>query len=196
MAYTGQTITNPITHEEITFVRTTAETNGESLVFDCRVTPGGATLPVHKHDTQEERFEVIYGELGVRLGNRKQILRRGEKIILPAKIKHQWWVPGDQPVLFRVEVVPARNLEMVLEVISAMAHSGKMNSRSMPKNPFELANIGRLSENYLPFLPVWMQKIMLTMGSRTGALLGVDPQLARYQPTPLTSLETATESIA
>ena len=196
MAYAGQTITNPITHEEITFVRTTAETDGQSLVFDCRVTPGGATLPVHIHDTQEERFEVIYGQLGVRLGNKKQVLHRGDKIILPARIKHQWWVPGDQPVLFRVEVLPARNLERVLEVISAMAHAGKMNSRSMPKNPFELANIGRLSENYLPFLPISLQKVMLAMGSRMGALLGVDPQLAGYQASPAPTREVVAETVA
>jgi len=58
MAHVGQVITNPITHELITFRKTTQETGGQMLVFDCRVTPGGTPLPPHVHTTQEERFAI------------------------------------------------------------------------------------------------------------------------------------------
>ena len=68
MAHVGQVITNPITHELITFRKTTQETGGQMLVFDCRVTPGGTPLPPHVHTTQEERFAMISGTLGIMCG--------------------------------------------------------------------------------------------------------------------------------
>ena len=59
MARAGQTISNPITHEEITFLKTARETDGKLLVFDCRVAPGGIPLPAHPHGSQQERITVI-----------------------------------------------------------------------------------------------------------------------------------------
>jgi hypothetical protein len=53
MAHVGQVITNPITYERIAFRATTEETEGQSLVFDCAVAPGGTPLPPHVHATQE-----------------------------------------------------------------------------------------------------------------------------------------------
>jgi hypothetical protein len=75
MAVAGHTIYNPVTHERITFLRTSEDTNGKYFLFDCRVTPGGATLPVHIHRTQEERFTVVSGTLGVLLGSTERTRR-------------------------------------------------------------------------------------------------------------------------
>lgn len=181
MAYAGQTIYNPITGENIRFLKTTEQTNGELLVFDCRVEPGKATLPPHVHATQEERFEIISGQLGVMLGGKKQILNPGDRVTLPAKVKHQWWVPGDEEVHFRVEVSPARNLEAVLEIVSEMAITGKLNKQVMPKNPFVLAAFGKFSETYLPVIPIWMQNIGLNMGTAFARTLGYDPEFNEYR---------------
>lgn len=191
MATRGQTITNPITHEHITFLKTSEETGGESLVFDCRVTPGGVPLRPHVHATQEERFEILSGTLGVMLGGKKMILHPGDRVVLPAKIKHQWWNAGNDEVHFRVEVVPPRNLETVLEVVSALAHAGKMNKQCMPRNPFVLAQFGELSETYLPVVPIWMQKVGLAMGSTMGSLLGYDPTFPQYRDVPAYEPEAA-----
>lgn len=181
MAIAGQVIENPITGERFTFIQTSRQTGGESLVFDCRVTPGKARLAPHVHARQEERFEVISGRLGVMLGGKRQVLEAGQRIVLPAGVKHQWWNAGDDEVYFRVTVLPARNLETVLEVLATMAHAGKLNKRGMPKDPFHLANIGRLGETYLPGVPIWMQKIGLGVGSSIGRVLGYDPTFARYR---------------
>lgn len=191
MARSGQRIYNPITHEQFTILQTTKETNGERLVFECRVTPGGARLAPHVHDTQEERFEVISGTLGVMLGGERSELGPGQKVVLPARIKHQWWVAGDEPVHFRVEVLPARNLEAVLEALAGMAEAGKLNQRAMPRNPFRLAQLGKFSETYLPGIPIWMQKIGLSMGSAMGRVLGYDPTLAEFRAEPAEELAVA-----
>jgi uncharacterized cupin superfamily protein len=179
VAYAGQTIYNPVTHERITFRRTT-KGPADVLAFDCRVTPGGVSLPAHVHAAQEERFQVISGTLGVMLGGKKQKLYPGDSIVLPAKIKHAWWNAGEFEVRFQVEVDPARNLETVLEAAAGMAAAGKLGKHGMPRNPFRLALMGKLSDTYMRGVPVWMQKIGLTMACAFARALGYDPTFRAY----------------
>jgi quercetin dioxygenase-like cupin family protein len=181
VAYPGQVIYNPLTHERFTFIRTTDQTGGDSLLFSCRVSPGGARLMPHVHQTQEERFRVKAGTLGVMLGGKKHTLTAGEGIILPARIKHAWWNAGDDDVEFLVEVLPARNLEATLESLATMAEAGKLNKKAMPKNPFLLAALGQFSETYLPGVPIWMQKVGLKMGTTMGRAFGIDPTLTNFR---------------
>lgn len=181
MARTGDSIYNTVTKEYITFLRTTEETGGELLEFECRVAPDGIPLPPHVHETQEERFEVISGTLGVMLDGKKYELRAGDGVVLPARVKHQWWNAGETEVAFRVEAEPARNLEAVLEANAGLAASGLLNKRAMPKNPFLLVGMGRLGETYLPGIPIWMQKVGLSMAATMGRALGIDPTLAAYR---------------
>lgn len=184
MAYAGQTISNPITAEQITFLATTEDTRGERLVFDCRVGLDGRPLPPHIHATQDEHLEVFAGTVGVMLGGRIYTLQAGQSLTLPTKIKHQWWNAGRDELYMRVEVVPPRHLEAVLEAVSGMAHDGKLRGNGMPKNPITLANLLRLSETFTPGVPIWMQHITLMIAASVGRLLGYDPAFTQYQTGP------------
>lgn len=179
MAQAGQVITNPVTGEEITFLKTTKETGGAYLLFDCRVRSGGAVLPVHVHTNQEEHFTVLAGRLGVLCGKETYTVQPGQSITLPAHVPHQWWALGAE-VTFRVKVTPARELERVLEAVCGMAHAGKLNGRAMPTNPFLLAELGLLSQNFLPGIPIWMQRIGLAMGGAMSRLLSFDIEFQSY----------------
>jgi mannose-6-phosphate isomerase-like protein (cupin superfamily) len=177
---TGQTIENPISGEHITFLKTARETNGASFLFDCRVPPGMTPLPAHIHMRQEERFEVISGTLDVLRGHETFTLSAGQQAVLPAGIKHQWRNAGPEDVYFRVEVVPAGNIERVLEAVAGMARDGKMTRTCRPKNPFRLAQFARLAETYMPGIPIWMQKVGLALGCTAARVLGYDPTFAEY----------------
>lgn len=181
MARTGQIITNPISGERITFLETVRDTAGTRMRFDCHVPPGGARLPPHVHRTYEEHFAVISGTLGVMLGGRTALLGAGQSIALPTMIAHQWWNAGDDDVRFHVTVAPPHNIEAVLEVICGMAHSGRLNRRCMPKNPFELAHLARFSESYLAGVPIWLQRGSLALLAGMGALLGYRPDFGAYR---------------
>jgi len=197
VAHAGQIIYNPVTGENITFLKTAADTNGECLVFDCRVEPGKPGLPAHVHATQSEHFTILSGTLGVMVGGKKMTLEPGEAVLLPAKVKHQWWNAGDNDVVFRVEVTPARNLEAVLEANAGMAYTGRLNGKAMPRNPFHLANLGRLSETYLPVIPIPLQKGMLGMSSAIGRVFGVDPEFRTLRAQALErAAVTATAQVA
>jgi quercetin dioxygenase-like cupin family protein len=177
----GEVYYNPVTHEQFTFIQTAAESNGRATVFELSVTPGGATLPAHVHAYQEERFTVISGTLGVMVGGKKHTLYPGQSISLPRRVKHQWWNAGDYAVRFRVEVLPSRSFDAVIESVVGLALEGKLNKNGMPRNPFLLASFAKLSECYLPGIPLWIQKPMVDVGSAIGAALGYDPSFRRYR---------------
>lgn len=181
MARTGQVIINPLTGERITFLKTAQETRGTLLRFECRAPSGGARLPAHIHETAEERFAVLSGALGVMRGGRAYVLHAGQGIVVPAKVKHQWWNAGDEAVRFRVEIRPPRGFEAALAMTCTLAQHGKMTHGCIPKNPFDLAYLGRLSQSYLPTIPVIVQKSVLATIASVGWLLGYEPGAATDQ---------------
>ena len=181
MAYVGQTINNPVTGEEITFLATSAETGGDYLTFECRVEPGKAHLPAHLHPAQTEHFTMLDGILAARVGDETYTLLPGQSLILPAGVVHQWWNATDAPATFRVTATPALELEATLEAICGLAQDGKLTRTAMPRNPFVLAQFGRLSQTYLPVVPLWMQRMGLNIGATLGRALGYDPAFTAYR---------------
>jgi len=71
----GTVMHNPVTGEYARLV----EHTGERAVGELFAVPGGAVAGPHLHPGQEERFEVVEGVLGYRLGDRRGELRRGER---------------------------------------------------------------------------------------------------------------------
>ena len=64
MIRAGDQLENTITGEVLVFHRTSAETNGEAVVFETIVRPGGFVAAAHVHPYQTERFEVTGGAVG------------------------------------------------------------------------------------------------------------------------------------
>jgi quercetin dioxygenase-like cupin family protein len=184
MAATGQTISNPLTREQITFLKTARDTGGQLLVFDCKVAPGGIRLPAHAHGNQEERFTMLSGTLHVLLGEKLHILSSGQTVVLPARIQHQWWNASEYDVHFRVEVAPPRELEALLEVHCRMARDGKLTAAGTPANLFDMVNLARLSDIYISGIPTWLQGIVMEIISAVGMLLGHDPDFREYRSPP------------
>ncbi len=49
----------------------------------------------HTHPVQEERFEVVDGVMGYRLGDHRGELRAGAAITVPPGVVHDWWNAGE-----------------------------------------------------------------------------------------------------
>ena len=91
MIRTGDTIHNPVTGERITFHATSADTNGESVVIECTVQPDGFVAATHLHPSQSERFAVIEGTLGLKVGKDKRALGRSEVAVVEPGTPHRFW---------------------------------------------------------------------------------------------------------
>jgi mannose-6-phosphate isomerase-like protein (cupin superfamily) len=180
MAYTGQTLENPVSGERITFTRTAADTGGELLAFDMTLSPDGNVPGTHVHPEQEERFEIVSGTMKFRLGFKKVVAGPGEVVVVPAGARHRFDNAGDEPVEVRVEVRPALKMEELFEHTVALAREGKTTRKGMPK-PVHLALFVReyAREVRAPFPPPAVVRALMAPLSWYGRRRG---HADRYAP--------------
>jgi quercetin dioxygenase-like cupin family protein len=180
MIRTGDMIENPVTGERMIFRKTAADTGGEAVVVEVVVQPDGAVAAAHVHPSQEERFQVLRGSVGFRLGRKKLVLGPGQRLTVPAGTPHKFWNAGDEEAHFVCEVRPALQFEQLLETMFALAADGKTNRNGMP-NPLRLAVIANAHFDtvQLPFPPALVQRLGLMVGAPLGRLFGYD---ATYVP--------------
>jgi mannose-6-phosphate isomerase-like protein (cupin superfamily) len=181
MIHAGDVIENPVTGERIVFHKSSRETNGEAVVFETFVQPDGFVAAAHVHPKQEERFEVVSGRLGLKMGGDEIVAGPGEGVTISAGTPHRFWNAGEDEVRFRCEVRPALQFEQLLETMFALAADGKTNKKGMP-SPLRLAVIARAHFDVvrLPFPPALVQRVGLALGAPLGRLFGYGPT---YVPT-------------
>ena len=180
MINAGDTLENPVTGEQIRFLKTSKETGGEYVLVEVTVRPGGVVAAAHVHPYQDERFEVVSGRVTFQLDGQELVGRPGDVVLVPAGSAHKFWNAGDEDVRFVTEVRPALKFEQLIETMFSLAADGKTSRKGMP-NPFRLAVIAKehFDDVRLPFPPVFLQRIGLAIGAPLGRILGYRPT---YEP--------------
>ena len=175
----GDRLENPVTGEVLIFHRTAEETGGESVLVETIVRPHGFVAAAHMHPYQTERFEVLEGLLGLRVGNQELEAGPGEVAVVAPGTPHRFWNAGEEEARFVVEVRPALQFESLIETMFTLAAQGKTNRKGLP-NPLQLAVIARAHFDTvrLPVPPVALQRAGLALGAPLGRLLGYRPALA------------------
>lgn len=180
MIRAGDSIENPVTGEVLIFHETSRESNGERVLVETIVQPGGFVAAAHVHPYQTERFEILEGAVGFKVAGRTRIAEPGEVLIVEPGAAHRFWNAGETEARFLCEVRPALRFEALIETMFTLAAEGKTNRKGMP-NPLRLAVIAR--EHFdtvrLPFPPAWLQRVGLELGAPLGRLLGYG---ATYTP--------------
>jgi quercetin dioxygenase-like cupin family protein len=169
----GDRLENPVTGEVLVFHRTATETNGESVLVETIVRPDGFVAAAHVHPSQTERFEVLEGRLGLRIGQNEILAEPGDVAVVAPGTPHRFWNAGKGAARFICEVRPALQFESLIETMFTLAAQGKTNRRGMP-NPLRLAVIARAHFDTvrLPFPPVLLQRVGLALAAPVGAALG------------------------
>jgi len=173
MIHAGDTVVNPVTGERLVFRKTSRDTGGQAVVIETFVQPNGFVAAAHVHPSQEERFEVLRGSVGFKIGRKKMVAGPGRRITVPAGTPHKFWNAGDDEAHFVCEVRPALQFESLIETMFGLAADGKTNRKGMP-NPLRLAVIANAHFDTvrLPFPPAIVQRIALAAGAPFGQLLG------------------------
>jgi quercetin dioxygenase-like cupin family protein len=180
MIRAGDTIQNPVTGERITFLATARDTDGEAVVIETVVQPKGFVAATHVHPFQTERFAVVDGALGLKVGRKKQTLGPDEVALVEPGTAHRFWNASEEEVRFVCEIRPALDFESLLETMFGLAADGRTNRKGMP-NPLRLAVIAQahFSTVRLPHPPAWLQRAGLALAAPVGHLLGYRPT---YEP--------------
>jgi mannose-6-phosphate isomerase-like protein (cupin superfamily) len=174
----GDRLENPVTGEILIFHRTSRETDGEAVLVETIVRPDGFVAAAHLHPHQTERFEVLEGRLGLRVGDEELFAEPGEVVVVDPGTPHRFWNAGETEARFLCEVRPALEFESLIETMFGLAAEGKTNRQGMP-NPLRLAVIARshFDTVRLPFPPAWLQRLGLALGAPLGRLMGYRPSV-------------------
>jgi mannose-6-phosphate isomerase-like protein (cupin superfamily) len=169
MARTGEVIRNPATGETVTFLVTTADSDGRFLRLE--MTGEKVTALMHQHPRLGERWELREGSVHFEVGGVEQLLEAPAELSIPPGTPHRFW--SDTPLRTVVTQEPAGRFEEFMETIYALAAAGKTDSKGRP-NPLRAAVIARehLDDYALPWPPVAVQRVLFAALAPLGRLLG------------------------
>jgi mannose-6-phosphate isomerase-like protein (cupin superfamily) len=162
MARQGETIASPKIGQEITFLRTAQDTDGELLELEARLDPGSRIIE-HVHLHQDERFEVLEGRLSFWVAGEKVVRGPGEQVEIPARTRHRVRNEGAEPVRARAQLRPALRAEDVFEAFFTLGSQGKVNRFGAP-SPRQTARLARRHPDdffYLARIPPGIQRAFL-----------------------------------
>lgn len=181
MAHTGQVLVNEVTGQQITFRRTSDDTGGEMLELESAFRPDEPRPPRHSHPDQEERFEILTGRVGCKLGRETRSLQAGERLVIPAGTQHEMWAEGGGEATVIWQTVPALETERMFETLWGLANDGKTNKKGLPR-PLQGAVMMHhyRREMRLPFPPAVLQPLVFGVGAWIGRRFGLHASYERY----------------
>jgi quercetin dioxygenase-like cupin family protein len=93
--------------DDVRFERTSGDTGGALLQMRVRYRPSGKAPPLHRHPQQEEHFEVVSGQLWVRIGDSEEVKGAGATFVVPKGTPHAMRSAGDAGAEVVWQVRPA-----------------------------------------------------------------------------------------
>ena len=119
--------------DPISLVRMGFEDDGEDLIVDLWLEPGGR-LPAHFHPRQEERWSVVAGRAGIRLGDEELEVTPadGEVVVAPDTV-HAITSIDEREAHLRCHVAPALRLQEFLTESCRAAEQGYFTPHGRPR---------------------------------------------------------------
>lgn len=181
MAHQGKEIYNPKTGQLIQFIKTKADTNGQLLELITTYEAGNKEPFPHYHPHQDEYFDVLQGELSVRLNGTKKIFGPGDKIHIKKNTVHSMWNATDDKTVVCWRTVPALDTEHLLELNAGLVNDGKTNQDGVPN----LLQAALMMTHYnhvfrLAKPPYAVQKVVFMVLSPLARMMGYKPYYKKY----------------
>ena len=188
----GRWLHNPATGELAHLLH--AAPDGRRLEFDLWLQPGAAVARAHVHDRLVERFEVLTGAVGFRIGDREQQVRPGDGVTeVPAGTVHDWWNAGEGIGRVRVEIAatpdapgrPAERFLAMIEAVWSLGAQGRVNAQGAP-DPLWLMAVAREYGDAIRLAspPAPVQALVVGPLAALARLTGRDPRdAALHGPT-------------
>jgi quercetin dioxygenase-like cupin family protein len=180
MAYKGQILVNPLNGDIIEFLETAKDNNGRQVVIKLTQKSKGQLVPNHFHVFQDEIFEVLSGTLTVIYDGKTELLKSGQKIILPKNKAHNHFNNEDEDLTIIHSVSPALDFEYLLENLHGLAADGKMKNGKAGLVQ-ELVTLRYLdSKAFLSDIPVNVQKLLMNTIAPIARLFGYRAVYKKY----------------
>jgi len=172
---TAGQLENPVTRERFTI----RDRGPEALVLEVRVPPDMIRPPAHLHRSQQESFEILYGQVTVQTGRQRHTLRPGDHLAVAPATPHTWWNSGNQEAVLLAEFRPPGHAQSFFETFCGMAAEGHCTSQGSP--PFlQIAASARWWDMYLAGPPVTVQRALFAALGPIARLRGYHASYPRF----------------
>jgi len=181
MLRTAEVYVNPATGERAVVRVKPSGADGDLMVADLHLRPGGRIVGEHVHPAIEERFTVIRGEAGFSLGGSRGTAGPGMTILCPPGVPHDWWNAGTGEALVRVEIRPGSRFRDMIMNLFGLAQDGRTDARGLP-NPLQLALFAREFSDVVVFTspPRPVQRVLFAVLAPIGRLCGYRGSYPEY----------------
>ena len=133
MAKVGDTLRQGRT-DELVFRTTTADSGGAYVEVEARyASMVDVRPPVHCHPEQDERFQVLDGELTFEIEGERTTVGAGGHLDLPRGRYHTVWNDSPEPTRFLWRTTPALSTEAMYETLWGLAADGRMGRHGKPR---------------------------------------------------------------
>jgi quercetin dioxygenase-like cupin family protein len=181
VVHAGDEIGNPVTGEQFTVLRSTADTNGELMDGIISLAPRSPGPPAHVHPVIEERLKVVSGTLKVALRGEERTLREGDEVAITPGTPHRLWNDADEEVRFEAVIEPALRMETLIETLFGLGRDGKLNKTGRPSILQSAIILDEYSEEFrLAGVPAFLQRIVFGTLAPIGKLFGYKASYPEY----------------
>lgn len=181
MSRQGEVYENPVTGERAVVLTDPYEHPESVLVAHLLVAPGGRVALAHRHPESRERFHVLAGQVGFRIGDGERTLGPGDSAEVPVETIHDWWQVGQESASVVVEVDPGERFVEMVGTFFGLARDGKVDRKGMP-HPLQLAvTASAYRETMVPASPpVAVQRLAFGILAPIGRARGLKPTYEEY----------------
>ncbi len=145
-----RTFINPAINDSATFIKTSAETNGEYTLIEIDLGKSDGP-PLHYHNAFSEKFQVREGTLYVQVGKDKKVLNVGESVTVPAGTHHRFYNETNNKVKFHITLKPGHTgMENFIKIFYGLAADGLTDKKGKPKKFAHLAVALIISDSNAP----------------------------------------------
>jgi steroid delta-isomerase-like uncharacterized protein len=176
-AIVGSEITNAVSGERLVFLQTHESSQGRLFQAEILMPAGNYVIESHFHPSQVERFEVIAGQLGVRVGNAIQYITAGQDVVVPIRTTHSYWNAGRGELRILYEHRPALvSAEVFFLTYFGLSRVGKLSATGQ-MNLLQSAVLIRDVGDFIrpPQPPMAIQGPLFAPLALLGDLLGYRP---------------------
>ena len=194
MSKAGEVYENPVTGERVVVRLGTEEPDGEHLIVDLYVAPGGAVAGEHVHQDIQEVFTVVRGRVGFRLDGHEEVAEPARRLVVPPGIVHDWWNEGQEEAHVIVELQgPKERLErfeVMISTLYGLARDGKTDAGGMP-NILQASLLAREFDDVIAFTrpPRFVQRLLFGTLAPVAHLLGYRAAYPEYGPSGYIEVE-------
>lgn len=111
------------------------DTDGQYTLIEQHNAPG-VGIPPHVHENEDEVFQVLEGQVEMRIEDQVTVLNPGDLIYCPKGIPHSWKVVGEKKAKALLNIFPS-GLENMFEELA-----------QLPPGPPEMEQIAKICGKY------------------------------------------------